>query len=184
MSDLVSSLGMVFDTVATGVSDFASGFMDDAAKLFDSGTFDNATEAAPAADASSVASTAADEAGAAPEPAPQPKFDTPSTDVAESGGSLELNSAGTAPEPFKAGALNSAATWFDKLTPNGKAILARGVAGGASALMQALSQQHALDFQKKRDEQAREDKMRRGQIPAFGENAYQPKGIIDGARGG
>lgn len=82
---------------------------------------------------------------------------------------------GDAPAPF-------AATWFSKLTPGAQAALAQGVVGGASGLLQSLAQKNMLEDQEKREERAREDRIRRTSVAAFGDGAFKPKGIIDSKR--
>lgn len=82
--------------------------------------------------------------------------------------------------------LTATSNWFKSLSPAAQAALMGGVAGGAGALMTALSQKHAQEFQLEHEQRGREDIQRRGQIPAFSSTAITPNsgGIINMARGG
>lgn len=165
MSDLVESLGMVFDSAVTGIGDLATSFLSDAAKMFDAGT--------------AALDTQAPDVSAPETPAPEtpPTPDTqPPAPVSE--GSAPI--AGASP----AGALQSAPTWFQNLSPGAQAILGKSVSGGAAGLLAALSQKHLLEEQRRREDQQREDKIRRSYVPAISEGAFKPKGVIEAARGG
>lgn len=70
------------------------------------------------------------------------------------------------------------AKWAQNLSPEGQAVVAKAIAGGAAGLMQGLAQKNAEEDRRDREERAREDKKRRGAIQAFGANAFSPSGII------
>lgn len=115
---------------------------------------------------------------AAEPPSAPPPNPTQGLQQPPAGGDLNLGDGG-------GGIINGAADWFRSLSPGAQAALAKGIAGGAGALMQALAQRNQLEAQREREEREREDRRRRGAIPAFG-SAFTPKpsGIINGARGG
>lgn len=69
-------------------------------------------------------------------------------------------------------------SWYKNLSPGAQQALAGGVAGGASGLMAALAQRSAQEDAKEREDRARDDKIRRGSIPAFGQ------GFLSRAKGG
>lgn len=173
MSDLVQSIGMVFDDVGSDISDLASGFLDNAAKAFDAGTLDDTTTPdvqAPAVDTAPAADTTSPATSATPDTQPP-------APVSE--GSAPLTGMSGPP----ASSLQSAPTWFQNLSPGAQAILAKGAVGGAAGLIAALAQKHQLDEQRRREEQKRDDKIRRGYVAPISDDAFKPKGVIDAARG-
>lgn len=170
MSDLLESVGMVFADAGSSVVDFASSFLNDAASMFDSGATDTA--------ATDVAAAAPDASAATPPPDVVPP-EQPPAPVSE--GSTALSGAESSVPTTSAA---SSPSWFQNLSPGAQAILGRSVAGGAAGVIAALSQKHLLDEQKRREDQKREDKIRRSYVPAIGEGAFKPRGVIDSAKGG
>lgn len=122
---------------------------------------------------------------AAPTPQPQPAPATqpaPAPAPAPTAGiSQPAPAASTTPAPASgslkpSGADEVTANWFKKLSPGAQAALASGVVGGASALLQGLAAKSAQEDAKEREDRMREDKVRRGGIPAFSINAFRSKG--------
>lgn len=75
--------------------------------------------------------------------------------------------------------------WFKNLSPAAQMAIAGTAAGGAGAIMNALAQKHAQEFQYEQEQRKRDDVIRRGQVPAFAAGGLTPgRGIIDMTRGG
>ena len=83
--------------------------------------------------------------------------------------------------PQSGGVINNAAGWFSGLSAPAQEVLARGFAGGAAGLMQALAMKNASEDAEERENRAREDRIRRGSVPDFS-SAFS-KGVIDSKRG-
>lgn len=132
------------------------------------------TAQAPVAKAAPVSAAPAP---AAPPPGVQPPAPVSDLSAGNPAGSLSLNDG-------QGGIIDRTAKWFGKLSHGAQTVIAGSVAGGASGLMQALAAKNASEDAEDRDERAREDRTRRGSIPAFG-SAFTPKksGIIDSRRG-
>lgn len=81
--------------------------------------------------------------------------------------------------------LQQGLNWYNGLSPGSRYILGSAVNQGANALLSARAQREAQEQQDERDERTREDRVRRGSIPAFG-HAFTPRtgGIINSRRGG
>lgn len=88
------------------------------------------------------------------------------------------------------GAMRGARTvgsWYNGLSPASRFILGQAVSHGANALAGASAQREAQEAADEREEQEREDRVRRGSVPDFS-GAFKPKtntpkpGIIDGLR--
>jgi hypothetical protein len=65
------------------------------------------------------------------------------------------------------GIINSAAGWFQGLSPGAQQILAGSVAGGAAGVMQALAAKNAQEDAVEREQRTRDDRVRRGAVPDF-----------------
>lgn len=81
-------------------------------------------------------------------------------------------------------AVNSIGNWYNGLTPASRFIIGTAISQGGSAIMRGIAQRDAQRYAQRVRDQQQEDYQRRHQIPAFGDNAFKPRGIIDGARGG
>lgn len=85
--------------------------------------------------------------------------------------------------------ISRAGDWYNGLSPLSRTILGLGVSQAASAALQANAQRNAQQFQQEQIDRVAADRVRRGQIPSFG-NAFTPKpgpkstGIIDSRRRG
>lgn len=204
LADAFSTLGgSIFDTVAevtpldaSSLADL-TGAADESAGLDLTAPFADTVTQAPEAVTDAASSTAAAPAAPpaqAPSPPPAMAASQPVTASAEPGAFDQDASKGMfdsqgAPMTGKFKSLS----WFQSLSPGAQAILAGGVAGGAGALMSALSQRHMIEYQKERDEQqhtwdvdkeqrARDDYARRHHVMATPDGAFKPKGIIDAHR--
>lgn len=167
MSDLMDSIGMIFSTTDTASVD--PGVMADAASALDQG--------APVIDGSAdvVAPTAPDVPDTAS--VAQPGLDTqPPAPVSEGATALPGSGVGN-------GIVDSNRGWFASLSPGAQQIIAKGVSGGAGAILAALQAQAQRNEAEKVRNQQREDYARRHQVPAISVNAFKPKGVIDAARG-
>jgi hypothetical protein len=127
----------------------------------------------------------------APTPAAQPAAPQPSLASTPAPAAAAPAASATQPAPAGTvgnlgdGVINGTAKWFKSLSPGAQAAIAGGVAGGAGALMNALAMRHAEEFQRERDDRARDDHMRRTQVPVIASDSYTPRsGIIDAVRSG
>lgn len=173
MSDAIDSLGMIFDTTAD--TSASAGLLDSMAGVVTDGG-DTSVAATDAAITNAEATS-----GAAP-PAEQAPPEPPT--LAETTGDSQPGapvSEGSTPIPANAAA--SGATWFKSLSPAAQGIIGKGIAGGAAGVLNALAQKNILDEKKREINQAREDVQRKGQVTAFSDGAFKPKGVIDGVRG-
>jgi hypothetical protein len=75
--------------------------------------------------------------------------------------------------------------WANSLSPTTRMILGLGISQGIGAIAQSRAQRAAQEQQDHQQEQANQDRVRRGSLPAFG-NAFTPRtsGIINSRRGG
>jgi hypothetical protein len=124
---------------------------------------------------------AAAEMAQAQQPPAQPAAAAPAAQAAPSQPPAPPPTAGATPTaqvPGDAGVPKSALTWWQGLSPGAQQILAKGFAGGAAGMMQALAAKNAQEDAEAREERFREDRRRRGAIPDFS------SGIIDRARKG
>lgn len=94
-----------------------------------------------------------------PAPAPQPVAAAPAQQVAPT-------PAPTAAAPTREN--SGFMDWFGNLSAPSQKVLAQGFAGGAAGLMSAIAQRNAQKDAEDMRDQAREDKTRRGAIPAIG----------------
>lgn len=78
---------------------------------------------------------------------------------------------------------NQVGTWYNNLGPAGRAIVNQGVSAGASALLGANAQRDASEAADEREEQNRQDFVRRTTVKPYGPSAFTPKpaGIIGSA---
>lgn len=83
--------------------------------------------------------------------------------------------------------------WWDGLSPISRRVISGALSTGASALLQGMNQREQQQFIEEQEEQRRQDRIRRGQIPAFGSaftrrpgqtTAVEQLGLIGSRRGG
>lgn len=83
-------------------------------------------------------------------------------------------------------------SWYDGLSPGSRFLLGTAVSQGLGAMNSANAQRRAQREADERERRFREDRVRRGAVPAFG-GAFTPKpdpvfdprtGIINSRRGG
>ncbi len=77
-------------------------------------------------------------------------------------------------------AASGAWDWYNSLSPASRQILGSAVSMGARAALQQSAQQSALEAQRDAEERARQDKIRRGQVQAYGPSAFTPKPLPGG----
>lgn len=162
MSDFFDT---VFDTIA-GVGDIGKDVADAAADFF-GGTADKA------ADVGAVPEVAADATSA-----PQA---VPSGEMPPTQGTEPISAqTGESSDP-----LASVRDPLKGLSPEAVKIISGGLAMGATAAMKGLADKNKLEAERDKEERARQDVIRRGQVQAFQPNAFTPKngslGIINGA---
>ena len=77
---------------------------------------------------------------------------------------------------------NTASSWYNGLSPAGRAIVNAGISTGASAALGANAQRGASEEADRREEEERQNRIRRGTVGAY-VNPYTPKpaGIIGSA---
>lgn len=89
--------------------------------------------------------------------------------------------------------LGSVGDWYNGLSPISQRVISGALSTGASALLQGMNQREQQQFIEQQEEQRRQDRIRRGQIPAFGSaftqrpgqvTAVQQLGLIGSRRGG
>ena len=80
-------------------------------------------------------------------------------------------------------AVSAASGWYNNLSPASRLILGNVVSHGANALISANAQRNAQEAADEREEEQRQDRIRRGSVPDFS-HAFKPRkpGIIDGLR--
>lgn len=120
--------------------------------------------------------------------APQPQAAAQSQPPAPAGPAAPAPTTSQPTPPVgapRAPSLSGTMSWLKSLSAPAQAALMGTVAGGAGALMNALSQKHAQEFALEKENRERADFTRRGAVPAFGQNTFTPNGpgIINIARG-
>lgn len=79
---------------------------------------------------------------------------------------------------------NTVADWYSGLSPISRQILGAGVSYGAQAIIGARAQNDAEEERNRILQDERDDRIRRGSIPAFGSAFTTKPGIINSRRGG
>lgn len=82
------------------------------------------------------------------------------------------------------GAVTSIGDWYNSLSPASRLIIGTAISQGASAAFAQHRQSQLVDRANQQTDQQREDQVRRHYVPSFGDNAFKPRGIIDGQRNG
>lgn len=106
--------------------------------------------------------------------------------AAPSFGSVVGGSSSTAASPGIVGSitngLSQVGDWYSGLSPAARMVVNQGISSGAQALSGAAAQRSAQQAAEEREERERQDRVRRGSIPAF-VNPYTPRpaGIIGSA---
>lgn len=202
MSDEIMSFGTAFDTLlqpagdaatVTDAADGTAGFSDAGSAL---DTANAASDAAPTvSEAANLADAGSplDQANAAtPEPTPAPQTTSIPAQVAQSGGAPAPAPGAQPPAPVQdLSTPAQPASALDKVgqsvkdNPGAAGIIGKMLAGGASGAMTALAMKNRLQAQRDAEERARQDFIRRDQVPALAPGTFTPKsgGIIDTVRG-
>jgi hypothetical protein len=87
-------------------------------------------------------------------------------------------------QPAQGDSLASVRDPLKGLSPEAVKMISGGLVGGATAAMKAISEKNKRDYERQRDDQKREDVMRRGHIDAFQSGSFTPRGIIGSRMGG
>lgn len=196
MSDEILNFGSLFDTVVSPAGDAATGAaLDESAGLDLGGASPadavpgvpdvpnapdtSALQPEPASPPQATADPGANtDSGIAPGEQVKPNIPPPMDEVHAG----TLNTMDTVNAPQR-GLIDSAAQW-SKDNPGTAGVVGKMLAGGAAGAMTALALKNKMEFEREKEERARQDVMRRGQVPALPAGTFTPKaGIINGARG-
>lgn len=88
------------------------------------------------------------------------------------------------------GPLGQTLDWYNNLTPGARMVVDKGLSTAGGAINGALRQRATQQAATEAEQRARDDTIRRGQVPVFGAGAFTPKpnnpvaGIINGVRKG
>jgi len=108
-------------------------------------------------------------------PAPVVQGSTPIPGAAANSGGI-INGA--------RGAVTSIGNWYNSLSPASRLIIGTAISQGASAAFAQHRQSQLIDRANQQADQQRSDQVRRHYVPSFDDNAFKPRGIIDGQRNG
>lgn len=78
-------------------------------------------------------------------------------------------------------AWSSTSGWYNGLSPAGRMVVNGAISQGVQGLAGANAQREVQQENERREEEQRQDRIRRTSIPAFG-SAFTPRGIINGTR--